>query len=957
VLRPELLSESARRRFRRETRALARLDHPAIARIHAAGVQREQQYELPFVVMELVEGAQPITQWWTTTHQSLEKRLELFAVVCDAVHHGHLRGLVHRDLKPSNVLVSADERPKVIDFGVASMTSDDGTPGTVTRAIAGTPGYMAPEQFMGDASVDLRTDVHGLGLLLHECLTGKPVFARDGLTLPAAARLIESESAAPLGSIQPSFRGDLETIVMCALQKRPADRYPSAADLAADLRRFLAGHPIEARPTPPLQRLRMLARRNPIAAAGFLAATASLILGTAASVSFGLRERSAAQRAELALATTERALWLSRIAEMIRAVESGDAGVVGSMIVETRADQRWPMRLLRALADESLAVFHGTSFFETFSAMAGAVSPDGSVIALAMDQANGVLLLDAKTLHVLRALQPGTAAWDVTFNPVDGRLLVGHDRSLSIWESPWRDPPRSVALPIKVGNGIACSPDGKRVIVCGDGRACLVDLESERVLAQAEAFEGQTTRAAWSPDGNRIAISGSDGSIRLLDPSSLALQSILPAAGLRTLALDFDPSGRWLAVGGDMRTLRVFDLSMPSMPFRDLRLDFSIWGLDWRPDGAVLAVADRGSGVRIVDVPADQGPLTVRGSFSGHRGEVWDVAWAPDQSSLYSIGQYEVHRWQPSPQQGPRCNELGAAGLGLTRAGNGDLIAMIADGSLWTIPNEGSESGPIRTWTGGPLQATAAAGDPVHDIWAWIDATGQLLIARGSPRETRTFRVPPMKLFPNQMAFSPDGKMLAITGKSQSDPLLLVDPETGTTLEQIPVPWAHAAGGLAWLDSDTLVCGDFGLCFTYQRSTDGSWRLTRKVPGSFASMRPIDSESSIAFDLSGVVTRRSFQDGSVLQAFKGLSDMGVHAAFSPDGSLLAAVGTDRRLHIFDAATRDQILSLRGHPAGRVVTRVEFTGDGNRVVTLDNMGGCIVWDTRSPRDAAKPPLRQ
>ncbi len=957
VLRPELLSEGARRRFRRETRALARLDHPSIARILSAGVHRDESGELPFVVMELVEGGRNVTQWWRESSHTLAQKLELFAKVCDGVHHGHVRGLVHRDIKPSNVLVDGQDHPKVIDFGVASMTGEEGAPVTLTRAIAGTPGYMAPEQFEGPGMVDQRTDVHGLGLLLHECLAGQPVYARNGLTLPIAARMVETQRPAQLGSLQPSLRGNLETIVAHALEKRPEDRYQSASELGADLRRHLAGHPILARRTPPAQRLLMTIRRNPLAAAGIAIGIASLLVGMIASISFGMRENAAAQSAERARIASERALWLGQLADMSRAIESGDAGTVGSMIVQLRQDQRWPMRMLRALADESLAVFHGTSRFGTFSAMAGAVSPDGTVLALAMAQANGIVLLDGRTLTLLRALQPGTAAWAVTFDPAEGRLLAGHGRSLSVWRSPWNDPARSISLPIQVGTGIACSPDGKRVIACGDGRACLVDLESEAVLAVAEPFEGQTTRAAWSPDGRTIAISGTEGSVRLLDASSLERMQTLPAAGLRTLALDFDPSGRWLAVGGDMRMLRVFDLASPSMPYRDLRLDFSIWGLHWRPDGKVLAVADRGSGVRIVEVPQDQDPLVLHGSFAGHRGEVWDVAWAPDGSSLYSIGQYEVHRWRPWPSHGPRCIEMGAAGLALVRMSSGDLVAMTADGSLWRIPKDGLESNPERIWTCGTIQATAAAGDPERDRWAWIDATGRLLIADGSPRAVRMIQLPPMRKFPNLIEFSPDGTVLAITGKGPEDPLLLVDPVTGKVLSSIKVPWTHAAGGLAWLGTDLVACGDFSGCFLYRRSPQGDWQQVRNVAGSFASMRPLDARSALAFDLSGVVTRRSFEDGSVLQAFKGLSDMGVHAALSPDGALVAAVGTDRRLHVFDRNTQEQLLSLRGHPPGRVVTRVEFTDDGHRVVTIDNLGGCIVWDTRSPRDVADPPLLQ
>jgi WD40 repeat protein len=474
-----------------------------------------------------------------------------------------------------------------------------------------------------------------------------------------------------------------------------------------------------------MERLRMLAHRNPWAATGFGVAVASLVLGLLASVAFGVRERAAAAHAERALAQSERALWLSRLSEMSRAIESADAGVVGSLLVRLHDDTSWPMRLLRALADESLAVFHGTSHFETFSAMAGAISPDGTVLALAMDQGNGVTLLDSKSLKFLRSLEPGLAAWALTFTRPEQRLVVGHDRTLSVWERPWSGPPRDIRLPIEVGTGIACSPDGARVVVCGDGTACLVDLETGSVLAEAERFDGQTTRADWAPDGAFVAVSGATGTIRILDAATMQVRQVLTAPTLRVLAIAFDPTGRWLAAGGDMRVLRVFDMSSGQPTSRDLRMDFSIWGLDWNPDGRTLAVADRGSGVRLVDVPPDGGPLTLTGSFLGHRGEVWDIAWAPDAMGLYSIGQYEVHRWRARPLHKDRSIELGAPGLGLCRLPDGDLMAICADATLWRIRDRADATRPERVWHGGPFLATAVAGDPARDRWAWIDASGE----------------------------------------------------------------------------------------------------------------------------------------------------------------------------------------------------------------------------------------
>lgn len=447
VLHPEVLGEGARRRFRREARALARLDHPGIARILSAGLHREGQVELPYVVMDVVEDARTISEWWRTTSKPLTDRLELFASVCDAVHHGHVRGLVHRDLKPSNVLVGSDDRARVIDFSVASMTADDGGMLTLTRAIAGTPGYMAPEQFDGPGMVDLRTDVHALGLLLYECLAGRPAYAREGLTLAAAARIITSEAVASLSASEPAFAGDLDTIVAHALAKTPSERYQSAADLAADIRRHVSGHPISARPATLLHRARLFGRRNPLAATALIVAALAIVLGSAASVAFGIRESRAADRAERALRTTERALWRSRLSDFARAIETRDLAMVNVLRDAMGHDRSWPARLLRVLSDESLASLDGAAMFESFSAMGGAVSPDGSTLAIVMHVRNGVVLLDPETLTHVRTLTPGLHSWSITFDPVHERLLVAEDDTLFVWNKPWIDPPAAFPCP------------------------------------------------------------------------------------------------------------------------------------------------------------------------------------------------------------------------------------------------------------------------------------------------------------------------------------------------------------------------------------------------------------------------------------------------------------------------------------------------------------------------------
>jgi tetratricopeptide (TPR) repeat protein len=219
-----------------------------------------------------------------------------------AVHEAHQRGIVHRDLKPSNVLLTADGVPKVTDFGFAKSL-DGGAGLTETGAVFGTPGYMAPEQAAGRArEAGAAADVFALGAILYNLLTGRPPF--QGATPLEVIRRTETEEPTPPRRLQPGIPRDLEVICLKCLEKSPARRYASAADLAEDLRRFQAGEPIRARPVGALGRTWRLCRRNPVAATLAAAFTLALLAGTAVSLYFAVQAR---EQAGAALAQKEQA--------------------------------------------------------------------------------------------------------------------------------------------------------------------------------------------------------------------------------------------------------------------------------------------------------------------------------------------------------------------------------------------------------------------------------------------------------------------------------------------------------------------------------------------------------------------------------------------------------------------------------------------------------------------------
>jgi serine/threonine protein kinase len=325
VIRLGMDSKDVVARFEAERQALAVMDHPGIATVFDAGTTDRGR---PYFVMEFVAGI-PLTAYCDRNNLSTRRRLELFISICHAVQHAHQKGVIHRDLKPSNILVMEGEEgplPKIIDFGIAKATQEDVVERTMATAIGqvvGTPEYMSPEQAdLSGIDVDTRTDIYSLGVVLYELLTGALPFESEHLRsagLAGLQKIIQEQEpptpsdrlttlgerksevakrrmteAATLGR---ELRGDLDWIIMKAMEKDRARRYETAYGFAMDLRRYLADEPVEARPPSTAYKVRKFVRRNRV---GVIAASAVTVVLVAGMVGTGigfLRARSEATKA------------------------------------------------------------------------------------------------------------------------------------------------------------------------------------------------------------------------------------------------------------------------------------------------------------------------------------------------------------------------------------------------------------------------------------------------------------------------------------------------------------------------------------------------------------------------------------------------------------------------------------------------------------------------------------
>ncbi len=637
-------------RFRVEAEAVARLQHPNIVQIHDVG----QHAGAPFLVLELVEG-RSLAEWLDGTPRPARQAAELVETLARAIHCAHSQGVVHRDLTPANILLTADGRPKITDFGLAKLIIGGGDLRTETGELLGTPSYMAPEQAAGrHQAIGAATDVYALGAILYELLTGRPPFKAES-ALETLYQVVAHEPLAP-SRLRLKLPRDLETICLKCLHKDPSHRYASAAALADDLQRFLENRPIKARRSSVVERSRRWCRRNP-AVAALCGATVSLLLSlTLVSLTAAVRIDKARQRANDKAAAEKAAhekADQAAAAEKVARQKADNAAAAEKAAREKADDAAAAEELARRRAQERLVRLN----IVTGNFLTGA--RDYGSALLRYSQAWMLDRDDPSTepMHRLRLaclLERYPRLEGICFHtsPVleahydakGGRVLTRTEDGRAFLWDPYRS--RPIAAPLPHDGNVLCvalSPDGTRAVTTGtDGTARLWAAATGQLLGAPLRHPDVVLHAAFGPDAHRLATACKDGTVRFWTvPGGKLLEPAVRLSG-EARFVGFSPDGRLVVTVDGRETARVWDAAdgRPLTPSLSHRLtpgnpaERLVQPPLFSPDGAHLLTADGQTTVRMCDARtgAPAMPPVKPGFVLNH------AAFTPDGRRILLVG-------------------------------------------------------------------------------------------------------------------------------------------------------------------------------------------------------------------------------------------------------------------------------------------------------------------------------
>lgn len=944
-----LVSRVTAERFAREREILASLSHPNIARLLDAGIADEGQ---PYLALEYIVGT-PIAAYCDERNLTIVQRLALFQQVLTAVQYAHSHLVIHRDLKSTNILVSEDGQVHLLDFGIAKLLTGGQARETELTQLGGralTPDFAAPEQITGGA-IGTAADVYSLGILLYGLLTGERPYrlkseSRGALEqailetdpiLPSRALLTEAAArnrGTTVRKLTSTLQGDLDTIVMKALKKSPAERYTTVNSFAEDLARYLAGEPVLAQRDSLRYRALKFALRHWVGIGAVAVLLLTLLAGLAATT---YEVRIAAQQRDNALAANRRSLTQTAAARLREGDVSGALNIILEVLNGEETYSPETLNVLQEARAADVQILAITGHTDRIRSVA--ISPDGHRIATASFD-NTARLWDAETgLQLMTLGDPGDHFIQIVFSRDGSRIATAsYDKTARLWDAKTGQLVRDFRGHTDRLRSLAFSSDGRRLVTGSyDRTARIWDIATGKQLQVLSGHDEVVSGVGFSPDGTRIVSASYDKSVRIWDAATGRELKRLPGHTDRVTSAEFSPDGLRLVTASGDKSARIWEVStgreLIQLHGHTQLLAAATFSADGR--NVITAAYDRTA--RIWDSSTGQQLLLLAGhtdtvesavfSMDGTRAitassdrtvRVWDIV---GKQIKQLAGHTEAISYSAYSQDGRRIitssfdktARIWDARTGqslLQLVGHRERVTCAAFSLDGKRAVTASTDKTARIWdaeTGRELVVLTGHTEAVFS--AAFSADGQRVVTAGLDKTARIWKAATGELIrvleghggPVENAvFSPDGHRLVTSSNDKT--ARIWDAATG---QQLMVFSGH---------TDVVERAGF--------SPDGAFIITAS-----------DDRTARLWDVT---------TGREVLTLTGHSDSLPDATMSRDGSKIATASSDKTARIWNARTAEQLLVLR-HPDQ--VEAVTFSPDGNRLVTASDDGLARIWDAR------------